>query len=61
MATEEEIQRDVDEIVKSLKPVIEKFLKEIDELGFELDDNGDLVPKKGNVPRLIRKDGSKYE
>ena len=61
MTTEEEIQKSVDEIVKSIKPAIESFLKQIDELGFELDDNGDLVPKKSNVPRLIRKDGSKHE
>ncbi len=61
MTTDEEIQENVDEMVKSLKPVIENFLKQIDELGYELDDNGDLIPKKSNVPRLTRKEGSKYE
>ena len=61
MTEEEELQKDVDSIVDSLKPIIESFLKEIDDLGFELDDNGDIVPKKNNVPRLVRKDGSKYE
>lgn len=59
--SEDEIQKDVAELVNSLKPIIENFLKEIDELGFELDDNGDLVPKTSNMPRLIRKDRSKYE
>ena len=61
MSSEEEIQKDVDALVKSLKPIIESFLKEIDDLGYELDDNGDLVPKKSNVPRLTRKDRSEYE
>ena len=61
MTTDEEIQENVDEMVKSLKPVIENFLKQIDELGYELDDNGDLIPKKSNVPRLTRKEGYKYE
>ena len=61
MMNEDEIQKDVAELVNSLKPIIENFLKEIDELGFELDDNGDLVPKTSNMPRLIRKDRSKYE
>ena len=59
--SEDEIQKDVDELVNSLKPIIENFLKEIDELGFELDDNGDLIPKTSNELKLIRKDGSKYE
>ncbi len=61
MTDEENLQKDVDSIVASLKPIIESFLKEIDDLGFELDDNGDIVPKKSNVPRLVKKDGSKYE
>ena len=61
MTTEEEIQKNVDELVMSVKPIIENFLIEIDELGFELNDDGDLVPKKSNVPRLIRKDGFEDE
>jgi len=61
MTSEEEMQKDVDTLVESLKPIIESFLKEIDDLGFELDDNGDIVPKKSNTLKLTRKDGSKYE
>ena len=61
MTSEEEMQKDVDTLVESLKPIIESFLKEIDDLGFELDDNGDIVRKESSVLKLTRKDGSKYE
>ena len=61
MTPEEEMQKTVDEVVSSLKPVIEDFLKMINDLGFELNDDGDLVPIKGRSRGLKRRDDRKDE
>ncbi len=58
---DEELNEVVSNIVKSLKPKIEEFLKMIDEYGYELDEDGDLVPKKNNTLSLKRNGESKYE
>ena len=58
---DKELNEVVSNIVESLKPKIEEFLKMIDEYGYELDEDGDLVPKKNNTLSLKRNGESKYE
>ena len=49
------------DLVKELKPMISSFLEYIDSMGFELDENGDVVPKKTKEPNLFLKKRDKNE
>ena len=51
-----DMNQDIDNLVKSIKPMIEEFLSFLDENGFELNEEGDVVPKKGPQLSLNRSD-----
>ena len=49
------------DLAKEIKPMISGFLEYLDSMGFELDENGDIVPKKSKNFNLFLKKRDKNE